>query len=453
MQSISSLSRTELFEALWQQPMNKLSEQWGITRKEILQLCEQYEVPRPPNGYWAQLNWGTAPERPPLPPLDAIDRIELESFRKQFDRPLSNRKEKEIVEVVPAKARQMPQAEKLEIVVPDELANPHRYIKKLRSNSAPAVSQNTNYGGADAPKEKTIQSWVAVSKGQLQRALRIADTLLKHWELRGFEVSGDVGLKSREGEDEVPFSITEVYKRVEKPKKDGVWREWDHVPTGNLTIEVHCQYFDQLRRKWSDGKVQKLEKVIGSFLNAIPAYLAEMKQSRLDEECKRRQTKKAADRRTLQKQEVDNENARRTELMKFVEDWETAQRIRSYLAAVDVRLTEEDAKPSDPDTLDRWLGWARWYADSLCPLTVAGKHPRAPLVPTNTAIAELDLTSVARKALCGTGIESTDHLYAQSKEYLSTLYPYRSWILLDELDRVLEGLGYDMDKKKWTYRR
>ncbi len=276
--------------------------------------------------------------------------------------------------------------------------------------------------------------------------------ILKHWELRGFEISANVGLTTQEGEDEVPFSITELYKRVEKPKTDRTWREWEYLPTGSLSIEIHCKYFAQSRRKWSDGKVQKLEKVVGSFLNSIPGHLAEIKQSRLDDECERRQKKKAAERRAVQKQELDNENARRTELMKFVEDWEKAQRIRKYLAAVDTRLLEEDARPSNPDALDRWLGWARWYADYLCPLTVAGKHPREPLVPTNTAISELDLTSVARKALSGSGIESTDHLYAQSKEYLSTLYPYRSWILLNELDRVLEGLGYDMNKKKWAYR-
>ena len=44
--------RRPLFQimALWQKPMTQLSEQWGISRKEIVQLCEQYSVPRPPNG-------------------------------------------------------------------------------------------------------------------------------------------------------------------------------------------------------------------------------------------------------------------------------------------------------------------------------------------------------------------------------------------------------------------
>lgn len=451
MQTIASISRAELFDALWQKPMTQLSQQWGVSRKEIVQLCEQYSIPRPPNGYWAQLNWGTAPARPTLPTLDVDDLIELDAFRKQFERSASNIKSTaEVGKVTPLQSKD---SDRIEISVADQLTNPHRFVKRLRSNCVPTAKKPSNTGSSSYSNERVIQSWVTVSKPQLQRALRIADTLLKHWESRGFEVSVNGCLKSRDEDDEVAFSITESYKRVEKPKKDRFWREWDHVTTGNLNIEVHCQHFDQLRRRWSDGKVQKLENIIGSFLDAIPRYLAEIKQSRLDNQCKQRQKKMAADRRLVQEQEVANEKARRAELMKFVEDWETAQRIRRYLTAVDARLTEADASPSDPEGLDRWLGWARWYADYICPLTASREHPREQLVPTNTAIADTDLTSVARKALDGTGIESTDQLYAQSKECLSALYPFRSWVLLDELDRVLEGLGYDMDKKNWTYRR
>jgi hypothetical protein len=450
MQTISSISRAELFEALWQKPMTQLSEQWGISRKEIVQLCEQYRVPRPPNGYWAQLNWGTAPERPILPTLDVDDLIELDAFRKQFDKPTSI-----VQSPVTAEKEatiQTKDCRKVQISVPDQLTNPHRFVKRLKSTNASTAKEPSNSGSSGSSNERVVQSWISVSKPQFQRALRITDTLLKHWETRGFEVSVNGCLKSSDEDDEIAFSITETYKRVEKPKKDHYWREWDHVPTGVLTVEVHCEHFDMLRRRWSDGKVQKLETLIGSFLDAIPKYLAEIKQSRLDRECEQRQKKKADDRRLKQKQQVEDESARRAELMKFVENWETAQRIRRYLAAVDERLTEADASPSDPENLDRWLGWARWYADNLCPLTKSREHPIQPLGPTNAAIAELDLTSVARKALDGTGIESTDHLYAQSKEYLSTLYPNRPGVLLSELDRVLEGLGYNMDEKKWTYR-
>ncbi len=164
MQSISSISRTELFEALWQQPMNKLAEQWGISRKEILLICEQYDVPRPPNGYWAQLNWGTAPERPQLPPLDAIDRIELESFRKQFAKPVPNRESKEVISKAPEKEPPTSNAEPLEVIVPDELSNPHRCLKKLRSNSAPKATPNNAYDTPQASNQMPIQSWLAVSK-------------------------------------------------------------------------------------------------------------------------------------------------------------------------------------------------------------------------------------------------------------------------------------------------
>lgn len=247
MQTITSISRADLFDALWQQPMTKLSQQWGISRKEIVQLCDQYDVPRPPNGYWAQLNWGTAPERPALPTLDVADLIELDSFRKQFEQPTSDAKPTtEAGTESPPKPKN---SGKLEISVPDQLTKPHRFVKRLKSNSVPTAKQPSNYGSSTYLNERVVKSWVTVSKPQLQRALRIADTLLKHWESRGFEVSVHGCLKSSNDDDEVAFSITEAYKRVEKPKKDRYWREWDHVPTGNLAIEVQCQHFDQLRRR------------------------------------------------------------------------------------------------------------------------------------------------------------------------------------------------------------
>jgi hypothetical protein len=343
MQTISSISRAELFEALWQKPMTQLSEQWGISRKEIVQLCEQYRVPRPPNGYWAQLNWGTAPERPILPTLDVDDLIELDAFRKQFDKPTSI-----VQSPVTAEKEstiQTKDCSKVQISVPDQLTNPHRFVKRLKSTNASTAKEPSNSGSSGSSNERVVQSWVSVSKPQFQRALRITDTLLKHWETRGFEVSVNGCLKSSDEDDEIAFSITETYKRVEKPKKDHYWREWDHVPTGVLTVEVHCEHFDMLRRRWSDGKVQKLETLIGSFLDAIPKYLAEIKQSRLDRECEQRQKKKADDRRLKQKQQVEDESARRAELTKFVENWETAQRIRRYLAAVDENCPAIRATP------------------------------------------------------------------------------------------------------------
>jgi hypothetical protein len=149
MQAISSISRAELFEALWQKPMTQLSQQWGISRKEIVQLCEQYSVPRPSNGYWAQLNWGTAPERPTLPTLDVDDLIELDAFRKQFDKPTS------IVQSPVAAEKeatiQTKDCSKVQISVPDQLTNPHKASRpptmriKKKSRSCKSGASNLKF--------------------------------------------------------------------------------------------------------------------------------------------------------------------------------------------------------------------------------------------------------------------------------------------------------------------
>ncbi len=206
---------------------------------------------------------GTAPERPTLPTLDVDDLIELDAFRKQFDKPTS------IVQSPVAEEKeatiQTKDTGKSQISVPDQLTDPHRFVKRLKSTNA-ATSKEPANSGVLVVRMNGSSKLVSVSKPQFQRALRIADTLLKHWETRGFEVSVNGCLKSSDEDDEIAFSITETYKRVEKPKKDHYWREWDHVPTGVLTVEVHCEHFDMLRRRWSDGKVQKIETLLGVFL-------------------------------------------------------------------------------------------------------------------------------------------------------------------------------------------
>lgn len=156
MQTISSISRAELFEALWQKPMTQLSQQWGISRKEIVLLCEQYSVPRPPNGYWAQLNWGTAPERPTLPTLDVDDLIELDAFRKQFDKPTS------IVQSPVAEEKdatiQTKDTGKSQISVPDQLTDPHRFVKRLKSTNAATSKEPANSGSSSNSNERVVQS-------------------------------------------------------------------------------------------------------------------------------------------------------------------------------------------------------------------------------------------------------------------------------------------------------
>ncbi|WNC88828.1 hypothetical protein RI103_14085 [Paraburkholderia sp. FT54] len=66
-----SLDRYELYEQVWQFPMIKLGERYGVTRATIKWACTRMGIPLPHQGYWAHLAAGLAKAKAPLPPRSA----------------------------------------------------------------------------------------------------------------------------------------------------------------------------------------------------------------------------------------------------------------------------------------------------------------------------------------------------------------------------------------------
>src|SRR5205809_6892525 len=67
-QTLSRLSRQELYDLVWSTPASALSEEFGVSDVAIAKRCKKLRVPRPSRGYWAKVEAGKKPKRPPLPP-------------------------------------------------------------------------------------------------------------------------------------------------------------------------------------------------------------------------------------------------------------------------------------------------------------------------------------------------------------------------------------------------
>jgi hypothetical protein len=48
----TSLSRSELLRAVWDEPMAKVAARVGMTANGLAKLCDRLDVPRPTRGYW-----------------------------------------------------------------------------------------------------------------------------------------------------------------------------------------------------------------------------------------------------------------------------------------------------------------------------------------------------------------------------------------------------------------
>src|SRR4051812_9818229 len=61
-------TREELYENVWKTPMWRLCKEFGLSGRGLGKLCERWDVPVPPCGYWRRLDTGGKTTRIPLPP-------------------------------------------------------------------------------------------------------------------------------------------------------------------------------------------------------------------------------------------------------------------------------------------------------------------------------------------------------------------------------------------------
>jgi hypothetical protein len=68
---VLELSRTDLYERVWAQPVAQLARAWEISGVGLAKACRRLQVPLPPRGYWAKARAGKRPRRTRLPRLKA----------------------------------------------------------------------------------------------------------------------------------------------------------------------------------------------------------------------------------------------------------------------------------------------------------------------------------------------------------------------------------------------
>jgi hypothetical protein len=55
-----TLTREELYRRVWEKPMVRLAEQYGISGNGLAKICDRLSIPYPPRGFWARMTVGKA---------------------------------------------------------------------------------------------------------------------------------------------------------------------------------------------------------------------------------------------------------------------------------------------------------------------------------------------------------------------------------------------------------
>jgi hypothetical protein len=289
---------------------------------------------------------------------------------------------------------------------------------------------------------------VRVSPAAVDRSMSILNELVRRWEARGGSIlikDAPDGTQSwcafAVGPDSLGVRLAENVDE-EKPLTDPARL------TARLSLHIIGDDGRQFRRRWSDTKSQRLERMLGAFADTLANSLAVKCAERRDAECVGRQNKRLAAVRKALSNDASHEFYSRQMLMQNVQRWLDAQNVRGYLKDLKSALETGRCKPIDSDQFEDWFAWASQFADSIDPI-VRGSLPEINRRGhQNVASAELDLTTAARRTVDSLGTPDTDSLWRETRDAVRSACDGRFGPVWNEITRVLEGLGYDVSKRQ-----
>jgi hypothetical protein len=360
---IVRLSRQELYDLVWSEPMRKVAARFQLSDVGLKKICTKHRIPVPARGYWRRIETGQSPPKIALPKLVQAGKIEIRVKPKEVKMALDAE-----LGVVPNAA----EAAAKPIRVPDTLERPHAATRALQA--ALKGMKPDKYGAIHSTVADAFL--VRLHPDSKDRVLRIADAFVKACDGRGFELRrGNDGSRYAgqlrvvvEGED-FEFSIDERMRQepyqmtaeeVARRKRGGYvyTPRYQYVPTGMLTIKVGPGYGSGLPQSWTDSRNQKLEERLGEVVLALRRLSAWRIVAREKRQLKEQRVAREQQRRADLRERIEAERKAISRLEEEARNWRRAEEIRAFVAA------RRDAIQSDTT----WATWALEQADRIDPL-------------------------------------------------------------------------------------
>ncbi|WP_413992430.1 hypothetical protein ACMDCR_10245 [Labrys okinawensis] len=377
MTSNKRLTRRQLYDLVWSTPMIRLAEQFGISDVGLKKTCERHRVPTPSRGYWAQIQAGQKPKKAAFAEAadKRLDQIEIgggTDLPEPVQQVLADQRERRKLERPKAPKSPRPPAE-IEVVV-----NVHLTLQI----SARALRR---FKVEDTFVEATAEGMCGATVGcaSVERVIFVLDRLAQALDAKQMPmICTGKAMQVAVGRDSVTFTLSERTQLVPhvptpaelaeearrkeqlerhyrnpsrwpRPPYGSVYPSHDTVWTGELTIQIDG-YGDGVRRRWSDGRLQRLENVIPSIVDGIEVLLAARKARREANEERERQRNELAYRHDLFKKRREREEARHKFLERVIRLTNEAEILRSWLG----RTQLEVGVDADSQTA-RMIEWTR----------------------------------------------------------------------------------------------
>lgn len=371
-----TLTREQLYDLVWSEPMQRLAKQIGISDVAIAKHCRKLGVPVPERGYWNKLQAGKPVNTAALPERDLVT-INRVTISGTLTPELRSRIKGEPGMVEPNTESIEALTERLRkrlghVTVPRNFSRVHPAIapllkkdEKLRQEVANSrYSFSWNQPKFDSPFER-------------RRLLFLNGLFLGFASLggRGWMRGNDAReLAIYMGDASVSFQLeglAQGRRSGRSPSASSEGRE-----TLCLTISTAHDAALGIPISWRDEDGRKLEQQLTDIIIGMAvagehlhrkwleqqAAWARQRQEEAEREAKRR---KAEEERRERERLAALEKAKRDALRRDAKAWREANDIRAYVEAI--RRSE-----ASPESTEEWARWALLEADGIDPI-VSGR--------------------------------------------------------------------------------
>jgi hypothetical protein len=361
---VERYDRAKLLEEVWSEPVQLVAPRYGLSDVGLKKLCTRLQIPTPPRGHWAKVKAGKRVS--PCPKLR-----EYTGYPGYLYRPAATPSVQDsAAEIVDTRLQRVLNFERQpenQIVVPERIKVWHPVVTAAREALVrPIIDQR------GMPQTHGNGLNISVSPALQSRALKVADTLLKALEKRGYTV--------RQGQHRVEIlmfghvlhlrlfeaSLRSQYEPTAKELAAqakgewSYWAKWQFTPSGRLQVLVNEGYGGKIFDSDSRPVELQLNKLVGLMATRAVEFLVRNERQAIEDAERQRVREAALERKRRQ----DAEKQRLAKLEVDAQNWRRAQAIREYLNAL------EQSAERHEHTMEQLelLRWGRAKADWIDPL-------------------------------------------------------------------------------------
>lgn len=360
--------RETLYKEVWKTPVTEVAKRYKVSDVAIHKVCKALDIPTPPLGYWAKLRTGKPVTVTPLPKGDKHH----QKTGLRTGTTYQPETEKQALAFLGEENRSVIMAVASQILLTDENARMHAKIIAHRKAAAEWKKQqkkteSRSWSRRDSESPPVLSE--GISDESLPRVYRIIDTLIKAMEPLGCSLTDDLGfvingetvrLAFSESQDKIAHTPTKEENmqllKYEEERKRYSWasqpqiRKYDYVYNGRIRLTVNSQ------KSFRDCKSYVVEGRLGDIMIEIYEAAEALKKAREAREEMERMRQEEERIKEEQRKRYNLEVERTLALTNLAEDYDTACKIRRYIAAVEATASQ------DSETAE-WIEWAKAKAD------------------------------------------------------------------------------------------